>query len=94
MKNYASELRQQISKNNEHINKGKDIEKMTYVVEIIQMGENENKETTIDDAAQSEEPDALREDQLEIEKDKKPSFLKKCNKWISTPWSVKWKDIK
>ena len=91
MTKYAIELQQQINKNIDHINKGKDIEKMPFVVEIIQMGQND-KETN--NPTKVEEKTLPLDDSTNDATGKKLGFFSKINKWMSTPWSVKWKDIK
>lgn len=91
MTKYAIELQQQINKNIDHINKGKDIEKMPFVVEIIQMGKND-KETN--NPTKVEEKTLPLDDSTNDATEKKLGFFSKINKWMSTPWSVKWKDIK
>ena len=91
MTKYAIELQQQINKNIDHINKGKDIEKMPFVVEIIQMGQND-KETN--NPTKVEENILPLDDSTNDATGKKLGFFSKINKWMSTPWSVKWKDIK
>lgn len=94
MKVYANELRQQINKNIEHINKGRDIEKMPYVVEIIQMGEDENKNSNSENSSTQDVSDTMQTaDEPMISNKSKSGFFSKVEKWISTPWSVKWKDI-
>ena len=91
MTKYAIELQQQINKNIDHINKGKDIEKMPFVVEIIQMGKNNKvtmRSTEIEENISAVDDTAIKTTR------KKLGFFSKINKWMSTPWSVKWKDIK
>ena len=91
MKQYTAELQQQIKKNIEHLNKGRDIEKMPFVLEIIQMGEND-KETN--DSAGIEKDISPIDDATTEANENKLSFFGKVERWMSTPWSVKWKDIK
>lgn len=91
MKNYTNQLRQEIKKNIEHLNKGKDIEKMPYVVEIIQMGEDQ---TTKSQATKVPENSTATEETMTKPNNQKLSFYNKLGKWLSTPWNVKWKDIK
>lgn len=95
MKSYAASLRQQINKNIEHISKGKDIEKMPFVVEIIQMGENEISEsdTTADSTTQTSETRSPNEAGDEIPSKSKSGFFSKLLKWMTSSWTVKWKDI-
>lgn len=90
MKNYASKLRQEINQNIAHLDKGKDIEKMPYVVEIIQMGGN--KITNTEPTSQATETNDSIEETTNAPK--KITFFRKLSKWISTSWEVKWKDIK
>lgn len=95
MKNYAHKLRQEINQNIEHLNMGKDIEKMPYVVEIIQMGEDETiKPESISQATEANENRITTEKTTKISNNQKLSFFSKLTKWLSTPLSVKWKDIK
>lgn len=95
MKNYADQLRQEINKNIEHLNKGKDIEKMPYVVEIIQMGEDQTtKPESTSQATKVNENSTATEEKIIISSNQKSGFFNKLGKWISTPWSVSWKDIK
>lgn len=95
MKNYATELQQQINKNIEHLNKGKSIEKMPYVVEIIQMGEDKNTEPNPTAPLEhiEESTDAPKEADT-LSDVRKSTFIYKLKRWLSTPWSVKWKNIK
>ena len=92
MKNYASKLRQEINQNIVHLDKGKDIEKMPYVVEIIQMGEN--KTTKTEPTSKATETLVSVEETTNIIKNENLSFFRKLSKWFSTSWTVKWKDIK
>lgn len=95
MKKYAAELQQQINKNIEHLNKGKDIEKMPFVVEIIQMGENDTTEPNPSNSStQIEESMTSAEDSTTATNDKNLGFFSKLVKWMSSSWSVKWNDIK
>lgn len=95
MKSYAAELRQQINKNIEHLNKGKDIEKMPYVVEIIQMGENETTKTdSTDSPTQTNENTVQSETVTDIPNEQNLGFFSKLIKWMTSSWTVKWKDIK
>ena len=94
MKNYADQLRQEIHQNIEHLNKGRDIEKMPYVVEIIQMGEDQTtKSGSTSQVTKINENSAATEEVPEISNDQKLSFFNKISKWLETPWAVKWKDI-
>lgn len=94
MKNYADQLRQEIHQNIEHLNKGRDIEKMPYVVEIIQMGEDQTtKSESTSQATKINENSAATEEVPKISNDQKLSFFNKISKWLETPWAVKWKDI-
>lgn len=94
MKNYADQLRQEIHQNIEHLNKGKDIEKMPYVVEIIQMGEDQTtKSEPTSQATKINENSDTTEEVTKISNNQKLSFFNKVSKWFSTPWAVKWKDI-
>lgn len=91
MKDYANQLRHEINQNIEHIDKGKNIEKMPYVVEIIQIGENQT--TKSKPTHQLAENNVITKETTKTSKNKKLKFFKKVSKWLSTPWSVKWKDI-
>lgn len=94
MKNFAVQLRQEINKNIEHLNKGKDIEKMPYVVEIIQMGEDQStKSESTSQATKINENSTATEETIIISNNQKSGFFNKLGKWLSTPWAVKWKDI-
>jgi len=94
MKNYAKQLRKEISQNIEHLNRGKDIEKMPYVVEIIQMGENQStKSEPTSQATKANEKSAAIEEETKTTENQKSGFFKKASKWLETPWAVKWKDI-
>ena len=94
MKTCAHQLLQEIHQNIEHLNKGKDIEKMPYVVEIIQMGEEQTTkpEPTSQETKISKNSDAT-EEVTKVSSNKKLSFFNKISKWLETPWAVKWKDI-
>ena len=95
MKSYADKLRQEINQNIEHLNKGRDIEKMPYVVEIIQMGENETtKSNPVEQPIQTNENLSTKEEITETPDNQKLSFFSKLIKWLTSSWSVKWKDIK
>lgn len=95
MKKYANELQQEINENIEHLNKGKDIEKMPFVIEIIQMGESDNsKPNPTSSSSQVEENIVPVDDVNTATNDKKISFFSKIQKWLATPWAVKWKNIK
>ena len=95
MKDYADKLRQEINQNLEHLNKGKDIEKMPYVVEIIQMGKDETtKPASTIQATKINENSAATEAATKIPDNQKLSFFNKLGKWLSSPWAAKWKDIK
>lgn len=95
MKKYANELQQEINENIEHLNKGKDIEKMPFVIEIIQMGESDNSEPNpTSSSSQVEENIVPVDDVSTVTNDKKISFFSKIQKWLATPWAVKWKNIK
>lgn len=95
MKKYANELQQEINENIEHLNKGKDIEKMPFVIEIIQMGESDNSEPNpTSSPSQVEENIVPVDDVTTATNDKKISFFSKIQKWLATPWAVKWKNIK
>lgn len=95
MKKYANELQQEINENIEHLNKGKDIEKMPFVIEIIQMGESDNSEPNpTSSSSQVEENIVPVDDVTTATNDKKISFFSKIQKWLATPWAVKWKNIK
>jgi len=97
MKKYAIELQQQVNQNIDHLNKGKDIEKLPFVIEIIQMGdnvattekENHDKPEKVNQGTSSEENITLAASSA-----KKSGFVTRLFKWISSPWSVKWRDIK
>lgn len=97
MKKYAIELQQQVNQNIEHLNKGKDIEKLPFVIEIIQMGDNvtpaekENlgNPVKVDQDSSSEENNTASDPTV-----KTSGFVSRVFKWISSPWSVKWRDIK
>ena len=94
MKDYANKLRQEIKQNIEHLNKGKDIEKMPYVVEIIQMGKDETTTSEpTNQATKTNENSTTTEETAKISNDQKLNFFNKFTKWLSTPWAVKWKDI-
>ena len=94
MKNYAEQLRREIHQNIEHLNKGKDIEKMPYVVEIIQMGEDQTvKSEPTSQATKTSENSATIKEETKIIENQKSGFFKKASKWLETPWAVKWKDI-
>ena len=94
MKNYADQLRQEIHQNITHLDKGKDIEKMPYVVEIIQMGEDQTtKSEPTRQPTKIHENSAATEEVTKIPDNQKLGFFNKFSKWLSTPWAVKWKDI-
>lgn len=94
MKIYADKLRHEINQNIEHLDKGRDIEKMPYVIEIIQMGEEGTTKSKPIESAQINENSTTAEEIIETPHIQKLSFLSKLIKWLSSSWSVKWKDIK
>lgn len=95
MKDYADQLRQEINQNIDHLNRGRDIEKMPYVVEIIQMGKDETtKPESTSQTTKTNENSTATEETPKISKDQKLSFFGKLGKWLSSPWASKWKDIK
>lgn len=99
VRHHALTMRQQINENIDHLNKGKDIEKMPFVIEIIQIQDSENEDTrpAITDKvnpAKSTEITTEKKDPVQNNTNKsKTGFLKKLLKWMSSPWSVKWHDI-
>ena len=94
MKSYADQLRQEIHQNIEHLNKGKDVEKMPYVIEIIQMGEDQTTQSEpTSEPTEINEDSATTEEVTKIPANKKLNFFNKFSKWLTTPWATKWKDI-
>lgn len=99
IKMYALMLHDQINQNIGHLKEGKDIEKMPFAVEIINVGKAEEKPKT--SKKKTKEPKTKK--RVHINKaaneptsnsNKKPtSFFKKLFKWFSSPWSVNWRDL-
>ena len=87
-------LHDQISQNIEHLKQGKDIEKLPFAIEIIQVGKSKDnlEPTKINIQKQN-----LKENvKIEVTKaiNKKPtSLIRKLFKWLSSPWSVHWRDL-
>lgn len=98
MRTHALIMRQQIYENIEHLNKGRDIETLPFVIEIIQINdiesepfkpvENKKKKPHKTTNIVGEKKD----DNNKIDKPR-TGLLKRVIKWISSPWSVKWHDI-
>ena len=102
MRDLAFVMHQQINANINHLDKGKDIESMPFVVEIIELGHAEEKivkskeEATvpIEEIKEEEETVAPPEETTEKMTNKpRLGFFKKLKKWYTTPWSVKWRDL-
>lgn len=91
----ALELRGQIEKNINHLTMGRDIEKMPFAIDIIQMGE-----------AEADHPDQLKKkttkplqtitqkvsDTNVTPMPEKNGLFARIRIWFKTPWSVKWRD--
>jgi len=99
IKPYALMMRQQINVNIEHLQKGKDIEKMPYVIEIIELGiSKKEKDTAVKSKKElkNKKPDSkssVKKEKSRTKNKKKSSFIKKLFKWLSSPWSVNWRDL-
>lgn len=94
MRNHALSMRQQISENINHLDKGRDIENMPFVIEIIQIDDTENKPKKDITQKPKQTIEAVSPTKEDIVKNKsKTGFFKKIIKWMSSSWSVKWKDI-
>lgn len=94
VKQYAQTLHDQISQNIEHLKQGKDIEKLPFAIEIIQVGKSKDN---LEPPKKNVVKQHLKENvEVEVTKaiNKKPtSFIKKLFKWFSSPWSVHWRDL-
>lgn len=98
IKKYALLLHDQINQNIGHLKEGKDIEKMPFAVEIIQIGEAKEKPAHVkkkkESKTKSHQPEENKNKKEPVTKLKKPSgFFKKIFKWFSSPWSVHWRDL-
>jgi hypothetical protein len=99
IKPYALMMRQKINVNIEHLQKGKDIEKMPYVVEIIELGiSKKEKDTAVKskEELKNKKPDSkssVKKEKSGTKNKKQSSFIKKLFKWLSSPWSVNWRDL-
>lgn len=94
VKQYALMLHDQINQNIGHLKQGKDIEKMPFAVEIIEVGKSKDKpEIAKKNKKRTHLKEGVKkEDPKEINK-KPTSFIKKLFKWFSSPWSVHWRDL-
>lgn len=96
IKKIALLMKHHISKNIEHLRQGKDIDKLPFAVEVIELGTAE----TTDEKEQAESDNSGHSSNgNEISTTSQPaiiksSFLIRLLKWFSSPWSVKWRDIK
>jgi len=99
IKQYALMLHDQINQNIGHLKQGKDIEKMPFAVEIIEVGNSKEKTTnsknkTKDPKAKKRHHKKVRQKEEPLKENNKPSgFIKKLFKWFSSPWSVRWRDL-
>ena len=97
IKQYVLMLHDQINQNIAHLKQGKDIEKMPFAVEIIQLSDTEKeakpskKKTKKPTAVKQEQKKEIKPQKTKTQK--KSGFFKKLFKWISSPWSVHWRDL-
>lgn len=98
IKEIALLMQAKININIKHLQQGKDIEKMPYVIEIIELGHSKEGKVNTE-----KEKTKKSKKGINILKNKKPpaatknkkssSFIKKLFKWFSSSWSVKWRDL-
>lgn len=99
IKQYALMIHDQINQNIGHLKQGKDIEKMPFAVEIINVGSTE--EEPIQSEKKTKKSKSKKRvhinntvNKILTDKSIKPiGFIKKLFKWISSPWSVRWRDL-
>lgn len=100
IKKYALLMKLQISKNIDHLKQGKDIEKMPFAIEIIELVSNDEKtEPSKESEINTPVPPNEITGNEPTGKDStdpviKISLAKKLMKWLSSPLSTKWRDIK
>lgn len=97
IKQYALMLHDQINQNIAHLKQGKDIEKMPFAVEIIQLSDAEQEAKPGKKKTKKPKPEK-QEQKKEIKPEKtkpqkKSVFFQKLFKWISSPLSVHWRDL-
>lgn len=93
IKLYVEELHSQINQNIKHLNEGKDIEKMPYAVEIIQMGESKKKPIVKKKKVTKTKEKSSNKKNIKVKRKKRKGFFRKIINWISSPWSVRWRDL-
>ena len=95
IKTFALMLHDQINQNIGHLVDGKDIEKMPFAIEIISVGSEEQPEKSEPKTAESDvsAKEQIIEKPLEPQQKTTSGFFTKLFKWLSSPWSVKWRDL-
>ena len=97
IKQYALMLHDQINQNIGHLKQGKDIEKMPFAVEIIEVGDSQEKVT--DNKKKNKDSKTKKKHRKkskhkeDITTKKTSGFFKKLFKWFSSSWSVHWRDL-
>jgi len=99
IKLYAVMLHDQINQNIGHLKQGKDIEKMPFAVEIIEVGKSkediqDQNESIKETKAKIKHQNINNKPAVSKTENKKPSgFFTKLFKWFSSSWSIRWRDL-
>ena len=92
-------LHDQINQNIGHLKQGKDIEKMPFAVEIIEVGKSkediqDQNESIKETKAKIKHQNINNKPAVSKTENKKPSgFFTKLFKWFSSSWSIRWRDL-
>lgn len=99
IKQYALMIHDQININIGHLKQGKDIEKMPFAIEIIELASSDEEHVSAKKSKKESRTkiqphnESIKKEKPIVQPKKQTSFIKKLFTWFSSPWSVNWRDL-